>query len=85
MALFTVKVSYEHYKNLVLVDNISTKKTEAQDFRWIKVSEYEKYNLSKNIFKAQTDNLYYHDFVTQTVKSIFDTGLRPELFCRSIL
>jgi hypothetical protein len=73
MALFAVKVSYDLCNKLVLVDNISTKKTEAQDFRWIKVSEYEKYNQSKNLFKAQTNDLYYHDFVTKIVKSIFET------------
>ena len=58
---------------MFLVDNILTKKTEAQDFRWIKVSEYEKYNLSNNKSNNQTNNLYYHDFVVKTVKSIFDT------------
>jgi 8-oxo-dGTP pyrophosphatase MutT (NUDIX family) len=71
MALFGVNVSYDLFDKLKLVDNISEKNTEAEDFKWIKVSEYGKYIYKKNT-NLTKKHIYYHKFTRQIIYPIID-------------
>jgi len=67
MVLFGVNVSYHLYNNLILDDN-SKKTTEAENFKWIKISEYDRY-----IYGSETndkDDLHYHRFTRQIIYPI---------------
>jgi hypothetical protein len=70
MVLFGVKVCDLHDK--LVLNNRSKKTTEAENFVWVKVSEYEKY-----IYEKGKTDLYFHKFTRQIVNPIV-TRIRSE-------
>jgi hypothetical protein len=70
MALYGVEIKTDLRESLVLDHNSESKNTEAQNFRWINLSEYNKYVYEYNSGSITNAGLKFHKFTKFLVEQI---------------